>query len=256
MIMSEQITDLAAALVAFQAEVTNPKKTGKNPHHNSTYAPLDEVINTVKPILAKHGLMVVQSTGTEGELITVTTRLIHKSGQWMESDVLKVPGSMKGRNEFSAQALGSAISYGRRYQLSAMLGIASEEDDDANAANGDAKQGGQDRRNDRNRGQGNRNPGQQGGQASAGKPAEPAASGPADGGEKLSAAQVSKIKTLTDRVAKAAGKKTDEVEKKLKEEFQYTSTTNLTKNQASTVIKKLEQWDVFYNKEKQEQPVN
>lgn len=243
--MSEQITDLAAALVAFQGEVTNPKKTAKNPHHQSTYAPLDEVMNTVKPALTKHGLMVIQNTGTEGELITITTKLIHKSGQWLETDVLKLPGSMKGRNEFSAQALGSAISYGRRYQLSAMLGIASEEDDDANGAQGQpaagaARQGSQSRKPDP-------------------KPADKPKDAPAgqngphsmqtddgkvkDMGKPVSSAQIGKIKTMIGKVAELAGKPHDEVDKAIKEHYKYQATSDLTAAVASRVIDTLEKWE-------------
>lgn len=134
---SESIIEIAKALIKFQNEVENPKNTAKNPMFNSKYAPLETVINTVKPILAKHGLSFIQSTGSEGESIIVTTMLIHESGEYLESAPLILPAHQArkgGGKEFNAQGAGSAITYARRYSLSAMLGIASESDDDGNGA--------------------------------------------------------------------------------------------------------------------------
>jgi hypothetical protein len=135
MLRSESIANLTASLAKFQAEVDNPKNTSVNPQFRSKYAPLDVVINTVRPILAKHGLSVIQSTGSEGESIIIKSMLLHESGEWIESDPLALPGyQLKGggMKEFNAQGAGSAITYGRRYSLSAILGISSEDDDDAN----------------------------------------------------------------------------------------------------------------------------
>lgn len=132
---SESISKLAAALSQFQGEVKNPSNTATNPQFRSKYAPLDVVINTVKPILAKYGLSFIQSTGSENETIIITTTLLHDSGEWLESSPLILPAyQLKGggQKEFNAQGAGSAITYGRRYSLSAMLGISSEDDDDGN----------------------------------------------------------------------------------------------------------------------------
>lgn len=126
---SESITNIAVAMAKFQAEVTQPKKTATNPHFRSKYATLDEIINTVKPVLAKHGLSYMQSCGGDGERITITTLLMHESGEWIESEPLVLKA-----DKISPQGAGSAITYGRRYMLSAVLGVASEEDDDGNAA--------------------------------------------------------------------------------------------------------------------------
>lgn len=134
---SESIKELAAALCKFQADVSNPKNTARNPMFNSKYAPLEVVITTVKPIMARHGLSFLQSTSTEGENVIITTLLMHESGEWIESDPLTLPAYQSrkgGGKEFTAQGAGSAITYGRRYSLSAMLGISSEDDDDADHA--------------------------------------------------------------------------------------------------------------------------
>lgn len=129
--------NICKALIEAQAELENPKNTAANPMFKSKYAPLDVVINTVRPVLAKHGLGFIQRTGTDGEHITVQTVLLHESGEMLESDVMSLPGvqSRSGNvKEFNAQGCGSALTYARRYSLTAMLGIASEDDDDGNQA--------------------------------------------------------------------------------------------------------------------------
>lgn len=140
---SESLTKLAAALSTFQAEIKNPSNTATNPAFRSRYAPLEVVINTVRPILAKHGLSFIQSTGSEGESIIIKTMLLHESGEWIESDPLFLPAyQLKGGGvkEFNAQGAGSALTYARRYSLSAILGISSEDDDDANVQSTGAQQ--------------------------------------------------------------------------------------------------------------------
>ena len=126
---SESIANIAAALCQFQAECPAPKKTAVNPHFQSKYSPLEEIVTTIKPYLAKHGLSFFQSTTTEGDYICVTTLLLHSSGEYIESDPLKLP-----MGKVTAQGAGSAVTYARRYSLCAALGIAAEDDDDANAA--------------------------------------------------------------------------------------------------------------------------
>ncbi|MED5040673.1 ERF family protein [Geobacillus stearothermophilus] len=126
---SDSIANIAAALCQFQAECPAPKKTATNPHFQSKYSPLEEIVTTIKPYLAKHGLSFFQSTTTEGDYICVTTLLLHVSGEYIESDPLKLP-----MGKVTAQGAGSAVTYARRYSLCAALGIAAEDDDDANAA--------------------------------------------------------------------------------------------------------------------------
>ena|SRR5437763_136570 len=137
--MSESIKELSTALAKFQGEVKNPNNEATNPQFRSKYAPLDVVINTVKPLLAKYGLSFIQSTSTQAETVGVTTLLMHDSGEWIESDTLYLPAYQSksgGVKEFNAQAIGASTTYGRRYQLSAILGISSEDDDDGNSVSG------------------------------------------------------------------------------------------------------------------------
>lgn len=126
---SDTIIELSKSLAKFQGEVANPKNTATNPFFKSKYAPLDEVLNVVRPVLSKHGLSIIQAPSSEGEHVSITTTLLHESGEWIEF----APLSLK-TDKNTAQGAGSAITYARRYAVSAILGIASEEDDDGNIA--------------------------------------------------------------------------------------------------------------------------
>lgn len=124
---SDSISNLAKALAAFQGEVKNPKCTANNPFFNSSYAPLSEIIDAAKPILAKHGLSYTQSVSGDGQSLNVTTLLMHASGEWIEHDSLTTKPE---RN--NSQGQGSAATYARRYTLAAALGLAADNDDDGN----------------------------------------------------------------------------------------------------------------------------
>lgn len=126
---SETFAEFAKAFSKFQAEVTNPKMTADNPHLKSKYAPLAEVFNTVRPILAKYGLSVFQDVATQDDKAVITTTIIHESGEFLESSPLFIPAA-RGGKPVDAQGIGSAISYGKRYQLQASIGVAADSDDD------------------------------------------------------------------------------------------------------------------------------
>lgn len=128
---SDQINELAAALAKAQAKLENASKSSNNSHFKTRYADLAEVINTVRPVFAEHGLAVTQCPSFEAGIVSVETVLMHSSGQWMSS-VVSAPVTKQ-----DAQGVGSAITYCRRYSLAAVAGIA-QEDDDANSAVGHA----------------------------------------------------------------------------------------------------------------------
>lgn len=129
MIRSETFKEFATAFAKFQCDVKNPKLTAENPHFRSRYAPLSEVLNTVRPILAKYGLSVFQDVSTEEDKVVITTILIHESGEFLQSSPLKIPAS-RGGKPADAQGIGSATSYGKRYQLQAAIGVTADEDSD------------------------------------------------------------------------------------------------------------------------------
>src|SRR5690625_4310273 len=132
---SDSVKNIGIALAKFQAEVKNPKNTADNPFYKSKYAPLQDVLNEVRPLLSKHGLSVIQSPSGDGENISVTTLLLHESGEWIEFDPLVLKAE-----KITPQGAGIAVTYGRRYSLSAVLGISSEDDDDGNGLeNGQSK---------------------------------------------------------------------------------------------------------------------
>lgn len=128
---SDSIKELATALAKAQGQLENASKSSTNPHFKSKYADLAEVINTVRPVFAEHGLSVMQCPSFEAGVVSVETVVMHSSGEWMASTV-SAPVSKQ-----DAQGVGSAITYCRRYSLAAVAGIA-QEDDDANSAVGRA----------------------------------------------------------------------------------------------------------------------
>jgi len=128
--MSDSISNLAASLVKFNAEVKRIEKDGNNPQFRSKYATLDGVVDDIRPILQKHGLSVMQFPGKDGDDVTVKTMLLHESGEWLESET---SAARPVKND--PQGVGSAITYLRRYSLTAFLSLSTGDiDDDGNAA--------------------------------------------------------------------------------------------------------------------------
>ena len=124
---SEQINDLAGALSKAQATMTGAKKSAANPFFKSKYSDLAEVMQAISAPFAENNLCFVQGAEVKDNLISVKTRIIHASGQWIESDTVLPP------TKNDAQGYGSAITYAKRYGLQALAGVPSV-DDDGNAA--------------------------------------------------------------------------------------------------------------------------
>jgi len=124
---------LNAALVAALSELTNLAKDKVNPHFKSRFTSLDAILDATRPVLAKHGLALSQEPVFEDGMAGVVTRIIHTSGESRESKLI-----LPLRDQ-SAQGVGSAISYARRYSAAAVLGIASDEDDDGQQASTPSK---------------------------------------------------------------------------------------------------------------------
>lgn len=120
---SESIDLLATALAKVQAQIGFAKQSGKNPHFKSDYSTLADVWEACRKPLSEEGLAVIQLVGNAEDGVKITTMLAHSSGQWIAGHLV-IPVS-----QVSAQAIGSAITYGRRYGLSAMVGIAPADDD-------------------------------------------------------------------------------------------------------------------------------
>lgn len=126
---SETIADLATALAKAQAQIKPASKDATNPHYKSRYADLPAVWEACRKPLTDNGLSVIQMPVDAGEgRVGLTSILLHTSGQYVSSTV-----STKLTQD-SAQGLGSALTYLRRYALAALVGIVADEDDDGNAA--------------------------------------------------------------------------------------------------------------------------
>jgi hypothetical protein len=130
---TETIGKLASALAKAQAEITGAAKDANNPHFGSKYADLASVWDACRGPLTKHEIAVVQRPSADGNKVTVETVLLLASGE-------SLAGSLTCQaRDAGPQSIGSAITYLRRYGLAAMVGVAPE-DDDAEAAEGRAKQ--------------------------------------------------------------------------------------------------------------------
>lgn len=122
------LNELLAALAKAQGQISSAKKDKKNPFFKSSYADLSSVWEACREPLASNGLSVIQTVeGSKTEMFLVTW-LGHSSGQWIKS---KLPMLLQ---KFDPQSQGSAITYARRYALSAMVGICADEDDDGERA--------------------------------------------------------------------------------------------------------------------------
>ena len=125
---SESIVELSKALNKFQKEVKQPFKDADNPFFKSKYVPLESVVQAINDIAPNHGLSFTQwALNDENGRIGVATLLLHESGEFIEYD----PVFMTAEKN-TPQGAGSLITYLKRYTLSAIFGITSDQDDDGN----------------------------------------------------------------------------------------------------------------------------
>lgn len=126
---SDSIAELAKALASFHSEVKQPLKDKANPFFKSKYVPLENVVESITAIAPKHGLSFLQYPINQQEKVGIVTILMHSSGEYIETDPVF---AQPAKND--PQATGSVITYLKRYSLSAVFGITSDEDDDGNKA--------------------------------------------------------------------------------------------------------------------------
>jgi hypothetical protein len=128
---SDSIVEIAKALCQVQGVITNAKKDSENPFFKSSYADLASVWDAARIPLSANGLSVSQLPGSsDGSKVTITTILMHISGEWLCSS-FEMPYIKQ-----DPQAVGSAITYARRYALAAIIGVVADDDDDGNKAAG------------------------------------------------------------------------------------------------------------------------
>ena len=128
---SESVKHISEAMSKFQGEVNQPKKDKTNPFFKSKYVPLENVVEVIMEEAPKHGLSFLQSPcNDEHGRIGISTLVTHQSGEYIEFE----PLFMKAEKN-NAQGSGALITYLRRYTLSSIFGITSDEDDDGNSTN-------------------------------------------------------------------------------------------------------------------------
>ena len=133
--MSESIKNLASAQVKVQKEIEDMAHDSKGYGYN--YTSYDALVKYLRPLLTKHGISFVQMpVGSDAE-IGVETLYMHTSGEWVRSGMMTPIAESKSMNIY--QSVGSAITYFRRYSLSAFVGIASDADNDVKAIEVDDK---------------------------------------------------------------------------------------------------------------------
>ena len=125
---SEQTDKLWPAIVKARQAMKGPKKDSTNPHFKSKYADLSECIDAADAAGSSHGLVTLQEPSSDSAGVSVSTIIVHESGQWVQFEPLFIPAS-----KADAQGFGSAVSYARRYSIKAAWNMA-DEDDDGNAA--------------------------------------------------------------------------------------------------------------------------
>ena len=128
---SSKIDKLAGSLAKAQSEMGGVAKGKVNPFYKSSYADINSCIEACMPALNKHGLSISQGNrfcATTGYYIS--TMLLHESGQWLKSEI-RIPLT----NKKDAQEIGSACTYGRRYGLTSMVGLAQVDDDGNSTVN-------------------------------------------------------------------------------------------------------------------------
>ena len=120
---SEDTTEVFAAFAKAQGQMGGAVKDSANPFFKSKYSDLPSVVAAIKAPFAANNLAFVQGTGYRDGLAVITTRIVHASGQWIESEMAGPVAKS------DPQGLGSAISYYRRYSLQSLCGIPSVDDD-------------------------------------------------------------------------------------------------------------------------------
>lgn len=132
MLHSEQINEIAAALSKAQAAMSGAVKGSANPFFKSSYADLGAVCGAIKEAFADNNLSYTQLPSSVNGRVSVTTMLMHSSGQWIKSRLEMRPA------KDDPQAFGSVITYARRYALAAIAGVPQVDDDAESAMNRNA----------------------------------------------------------------------------------------------------------------------
>ena len=138
---SQEYKNIYSAIIKMRTEIApiSKTRTASMGKYSYRYATLDSVIELLNVVLPKYNLGWVQTIGTADGRQTLTTRIIHDSGEWIE-DTLALPQTRGDSGKNENQELGASITYFKRYALSAMFGIATDDDTDGVAEVRERKQ--------------------------------------------------------------------------------------------------------------------
>ena len=129
---SQETTNLFAALIDASPEIQSIGKSKQA--YGYRYATLDSLIDMLRSVLPKHGIGWLQMPTRHGGVSALTTRVFHRSGEWIEDTIEMTDTELQGKAN-DTQKVGASITYFRRYALSAIFGVAADEDVDGNVAN-------------------------------------------------------------------------------------------------------------------------
>lgn len=126
---SEQTTNILKAMIEAAPEISSISKSKQA--YGYKYATLDSLIDMLRLVLPKHGLWFMQMPTRVDSKSTLTTRVFHESGEWIEDSIEMTDTELQGKAN-DTQKVGASITYFRRYALSSIFGVASDEDVDGN----------------------------------------------------------------------------------------------------------------------------
>lgn len=129
---SQTTTELFKSMIEVAPEINSIGKSKQA--YGYKYATLDSLIDMLRSVLPKHDLWFVQVPFRNGDKSSLTTRVIHKSGEWIEDTIEMTDTELQGKAN-DTQKVGASITYYRRYALSAIFGVATDEDVDGNLNN-------------------------------------------------------------------------------------------------------------------------
>lgn len=128
--ITEDNTQIIEAMIECSKEIGNVKKNSENTHFKNAYADINEIRDTLKPVLCKNNLLVFQTPKDAGKRrIAVKTLIYHTSGQHIKSTTFP-----KEPDKSDIQGYGSAYTYLCRYALNGLFQLSLEDDDDGNKA--------------------------------------------------------------------------------------------------------------------------
>lgn len=122
------------ALALLQSEIPTVFEGAQNKHTGNTYADLDDITRTVKPFMSKHGFSITFKVSNNAAAVSVTGILLHSGGHREDTTLVLETDKGPGRN--AVQALGSTVTYGKRYAMCSLLNITTGDkaDDDGAAS--------------------------------------------------------------------------------------------------------------------------